>query len=162
MQHGRRNRSSSACTSPAPKDDIRIPRRGRCLRGGCPTTGHHLEAATWVQLSPRPLAPGIPPQPRSCQPAAYAALPFRAFRAARIIRCTLALFSGRWVQCSRLRGALSCGCLLPLRPSSARMASSSACFWARSSVRMVDRFNVLSFLSCCHSLLPSPGRGCRV
>lgn len=75
----------------------------------------------------------------------YRAFGFRAFKAARMIRCTLARFSGRCVQCNLLRGCLPDRRLSSLRSSRAPMTLSIACLSVRSSARMLNSFNV--FLS---------------
>ena len=63
-----------------------------------------------------------------------------------MIRRTLARFSGRCVQCSRLPRCLPGTCLSPLRASRALMTLLVARLSARSSARMFDSFNVFLLL----------------
>ena len=72
----------------------------------------------------------------------YRAFGFRARWAARVIRRTLARFSGRCVQCNRLRGRSLDRRVSSLRASRTPMALSIACLSVRSSAMMFDSFNV--------------------
>ena len=77
----------------------------------------------------------------------YRVFAFRARKAARMIRRTLARFSGRCVQCNLLRGRLHDRRLSSLRAPRVSMTLSIACLSVRSSARMLNSFNVsLSYL----------------